>query len=712
MVYAFRFYGRRPDEFAEGANEGHRFTVQWAHAPNDEALRALGRLFEITLASGPADPSGGWHWSERFSTFAIGERWPSGHGFLGALTDFFVAAGDVVPIVDVVYHNAQDAADRWSAWSLAQQSPDPGPAGLAGVLFAPYRRAVDPSLAAIGAGSISAAFVAGRQDGRAARLQQRVDDAIAVQLPGKIGLALSGLPKPPDAPLRTWPAEDEVGFAVPEPREIDRGTYKAAAPGDHPFGRLTPTAPPMAWVYGPGTRRINLAWLDEHGQRREAFTTPHYQISRFTLSPDGDAVLLVSEPTASLHQVSWLDLKRGVHRVVCSRGTTDDRSPLVAALFTANDTWLIASEKQLRLFDAATGEQLATLKAAVDRLRPPQVYREGSLVVLGGRQTSIVAIANREMKRLGTISAPVGHPTETEGGRLLVSVADRVYEITHLEPLFDAFASKKGKRARTAGGGEKGDENEGRTPATKRADRSVPTRKRKPELVELPDEDFLKPEDDSALRASLEIDDGLVWARPDGVQLGLKQHPRLAPGTYGEVRLRVAPSAPRLVLTQSYRGVDLAYDGTTVLLAAHEGLEVASIDGGELGEPSRAFSLPSKEFGFGVMGLSGGLVAFSSSKALYLLRLRNGDTAELLHVAKVPSARALLPIHELGAYVVLTAHPGKLYVGVARDDSTRWIFKETVNTKEVRVDGRDVVLGPALTKKGSRRLAHLASACE
>ena len=69
--------------------------------------------------------------------------------------------------------------------------------------------------------------------------------------------------------------------------------------------------------------------------------------------------------------------------------------------------------------------------------------------------------------------------------------------------------------------------------------------------------------------------------------------------------------------------------------------------------------------------------------------------------AKVSSGRALHPIHELGIYVVVTAYPNKLHVGEVSGGKTRWLFKENVNTNDARVDGHDVLLGPALTKKAA-----------
>lgn len=129
MAFSFRFYGRRPAEFAEGANEGYRFSVQFQRVPTDEQWEALGFTFASLLRSGPADPSGAWRTSDRFAVFDVGERWMSGYGFLGVVADFFEAAHRIVPIADVVFHNARDGEGAWSRWSLSQSAPDAGPEG-------------------------------------------------------------------------------------------------------------------------------------------------------------------------------------------------------------------------------------------------------------------------------------------------------------------------------------------------------------------------------------------------------------------------------------------------------------------------------------------------------------------------------------------------------------------------------------------------------
>ena len=50
----FRFYGREPAEFVEGANDGHFFTVQFQRTPTDAELKHLAAIYERRMSGGPA----------------------------------------------------------------------------------------------------------------------------------------------------------------------------------------------------------------------------------------------------------------------------------------------------------------------------------------------------------------------------------------------------------------------------------------------------------------------------------------------------------------------------------------------------------------------------------------------------------------------------------------------------------------------------------
>src|SRR5688572_14992279 len=111
MGFPFRFYGRAPADWYEGANLGHSYEVAFVEAPSAEQQRAIMLLVDERLAAGPAETSTfkPWLWSGRFGRFAVGERWS------GAARAAFARVADVLieihrrhrPIAQVLFLGAR-----------------------------------------------------------------------------------------------------------------------------------------------------------------------------------------------------------------------------------------------------------------------------------------------------------------------------------------------------------------------------------------------------------------------------------------------------------------------------------------------------------------------------------------------------------------------------------------------------------------------------
>lgn len=140
---SFRFYGRSPADWFEGANDGHRYEIAFVVAPDLPTRKRIASHFERRLATGPARSGGAWLWSERFARFDVGERWLGAmHGVFGRIADVLVEVHQrIAPIAQVIFFGARErGTGAWdNATVAAQPVPDPGP---------PYDPPIDDRLGA------------------------------------------------------------------------------------------------------------------------------------------------------------------------------------------------------------------------------------------------------------------------------------------------------------------------------------------------------------------------------------------------------------------------------------------------------------------------------------------------------------------------------------------------------------------------------------
>jgi hypothetical protein len=146
--FPFRFYGSRPLEAYEAANDGHFFELCFVRAPEKDALEAIAELFEQRLIDGPASPAHApWVWAGRWARFALGERFVSPDSFYARVRDLLKAVHALQPLEQVVNFNVRAfGEDEWERWSVAQRPvPTTGPAYESFSRDA-YRREYDSTL--------------------------------------------------------------------------------------------------------------------------------------------------------------------------------------------------------------------------------------------------------------------------------------------------------------------------------------------------------------------------------------------------------------------------------------------------------------------------------------------------------------------------------------------------------------------------------------
>ena len=202
--YPFRFYGGFPTDWAEGANAGHEFTVNFVRAPTEDEQRELGRSYAAALRQGRAQPAS-HGFSGRHLQLIVGERGRAqSHGeHIGPITRFLYAAHRIVPIVDAVYENAREGIDAWSQWSLEQAPPESRP-GPATPRFALFRRPSDPSLALF---APSVAFDEGQALAHDAQRRRKLEAEVGRESDKPVHLARVAKADSSPEPEKTKPAD-------------------------------------------------------------------------------------------------------------------------------------------------------------------------------------------------------------------------------------------------------------------------------------------------------------------------------------------------------------------------------------------------------------------------------------------------------------------------------------------------------------------------
>ena len=144
VTYPFRFYGRTPHEWAEGANDGHGYELTFRATPDAAQRAEIARAFERELAQGAAQPaSKPWRWLGSSAAFYVGERLGDARdadagprGFCDDVARLCHALHAIAALSQVVFHGAwweQGASTTSGAGACAtlQRSQSLEPQGLA-----------------------------------------------------------------------------------------------------------------------------------------------------------------------------------------------------------------------------------------------------------------------------------------------------------------------------------------------------------------------------------------------------------------------------------------------------------------------------------------------------------------------------------------------------------------------------------------------------
>ncbi len=414
--YPFRYYGREPADWTLG-DDGFAWELLF-EAPLDAAQRrALAGLYAGHFADGAAGPGASpWLWSgARHAVFTVlPRRQDAARRVFASVAQFVLDAHRIARVRDVVFsHGWAARADRWDAWSLAQQpEADPGPPHPDTSLGASLRRPVDPALPPYAT-------------------DPSFDADVASQSPRWQAPASSPRPK---VGIHLEPVARE-DYPRPEPW-VPSAFVKVSDDGDGDV-LATTTRVPVA-LARRGNSYVGVVALDADAKRT------------YTAAPDG---VSLSGPVAvdpeGLHAV--VAAGQRVHETALPAGRFRQRvdihannGPVSAIAWTVDDLWAVAVTSQVMLFDLSDDEVEYVghhARVGTTSLFPA---REATVILASaGGRVDVLGVCAWRVKRLGGFVGVVSHEVQ---GEVLVESGGALHRVAGLDEAYERWAAPLRKR--------------------------------------------------------------------------------------------------------------------------------------------------------------------------------------------------------------------------------------------------------------------------
>ncbi|HOX47530.1 MAG TPA: hypothetical protein PK668_28310 [Myxococcota bacterium] len=435
MGYRFRFYGRRPKDWHEGANRGHAYEIGFRAAPSAELKARLARLAEEHFATGPAelDPEP-WLWAAHVAAFAVGERWRNAAPMVfSQVTDFAVAVHELAPLAQVVFWGVREEGEgAWDVWTRANQPvPDPGPA-YAPPRVLPFGRPIDPALGTAAAdASFEAARAAARQAIADRRAQAATRQALATCTKSGLSFVATDLPIPEAKP-----------------------TFEDPLLGPAPAG--------CAWFVRPGPP-VHAILLDAKTQARKGLAVRGEAgtllVQGFAgwpgdpaFSADGRFAITACkpEPMRGARTVELVDLEALTHRPLW---TAPEDIVGVGRLEDGN--WLVKTVEQLVVLDGTADTNPAVLATLGHKNGAGLVVAHGGACIacVSWPHLDVFGYCLGALKKLGRLAKVQPNPIWVTDGSLHAGVGGKCVTLAGFEAAFEAWAGplrakmSKGRRA-------------------------------------------------------------------------------------------------------------------------------------------------------------------------------------------------------------------------------------------------------------------------
>ncbi len=640
MGYSFRFYGRAPAHWHEGAALGYGYELQFARKLSAADKARVAECYERMLQSGAAEPSPEpWLWSDdRFALLFVGERFSSaGRMVFSKVTDFLMQAKRICPLRDVVFLNVAEVGDsRWDAWTLqTQQQPDAGPryAFELDARVVKHRRAVDSSLPA-----------ADEDEGfEAARAQARKDivleKAAAESKDGGFGLM----------PV------DELPAAEQWPDEL-RNRFRIPAEGSREGDYVMPVAArPYALMQNARGESRGVAFLDDDGQRQEVQLPEPGLVGAIAIHPDGSRAIF-----ALYHALLEVDFATGV-ATERWQPPMDDRKIHGVAYASSGQLWAVKTDKAVLVLNPraggadANGEQTATVsEVARARCKGTKLesLRDGTLLFASdfGAKPRIFGFAEGKLKLLASYKMKLW-AAERSGAIYLWS--SEHFRLTNVDETYEAFAAPLRMKAEAAR--KKAEAARLRALSGKPARKKPPRKKAakrgpKPQLaITWGQVSFPPPARDARFGEA----DRMVTGSVEGERAAaLVYFDNADKSTKGYEKLRWLDDTGKELFLDVAEPWFGCFDssGSVVYMVSHKSLLAARRDGSKAAE---LFPMPKGETGKQVLCIGTQLLLLTNKK-LYLLAEGEGEVA-IVHKIGVANGHRLCHI------------PGHDAVAVSRD---------------------------------------------
>lgn len=407
-AYPFRFYGRRPSDWFEGANAGHLYEIQFEKAPTAEEKAALAEAFEKKLKRGPVEAAlQPWLWADRSVQVRLGERRRGGDAFFDAMEALLRALHRVAPIEQAIFWGCREpfGAHAWDRWSLAQRatpdSPFRGPAQAQG----------DTDLAFEEAREIA-------RDGAEAVAARKAREAKA-RRSGKLA------------------AVPIARSARPAHRQVDPETMAKLSGLQIMSARRSETGRIIASVVD-SEQELRLVHFDDAGALRFSDVSP----SRFDpgIHVDGVAAYLpgFGPEGEGVYEVSLPD---GKHRLLLPIPIGFE-TIVVGGL--AGGLLAVGQEEELRIYDVAAEPKLLATHALEGEAMELAVVRAGRVaVVTASGMTTVIGIRDRVSAELGKPLLHLVRCYEADGRIIAESSEAQDYELVNVDAAFErAFAKR------------------------------------------------------------------------------------------------------------------------------------------------------------------------------------------------------------------------------------------------------------------------------
>lgn len=407
-AFPFLFFGRRPGDWASGANMGHAYELRFCDPPKPKARIAIAKAFEQALKDTPVqtgDNTNPWLWAGHWALFYVGERAPRDEdAFFDAIEKAVRAIHAVAPLGEVVFGGVRErGTSAWDQWSLQRQKgpsrnphftdhvrhPDADYEDILGA--APEEPAED--------GEVDDAFEAAREKARAGAPRPAA---------GKVA-AGAGKPTIVSIEAKDFPAEPTIAPSIAQhfPEVLPPAVVTTAAGWTVALGTKPETMNEEAYL---------LFFETPDATPKQIALPPAFYIA-LTVSPKGDRAFVVDRGQGEMYEIT-------IPEGAIERVHSDPSAPITASYLDADHIAILTEASLTVLERSRFGIDVSARKPLEDMAG--MVTAHGR-IVLTGRDDKVRVLKPED----GSFEEKAKLPAKA---RVLVAHEGRVFLTNHRFP--------------------------------------------------------------------------------------------------------------------------------------------------------------------------------------------------------------------------------------------------------------------------------------